>query len=72
MGKDSILIVVYILSKIRYYISTSEENGETTAEATSFLVLREVIRLYRLPNILVLDRGPQFISILWKELYSLL
>ena len=58
MGKDSILIVVYMLSKIRYYIPTSEENGETTTEVTSLLVLREVIRLYRLPNIVVLDRGP--------------
>ena len=58
MGKDSIPTVVYILSKIRYYIPTLEENGETIAEVTSFLVLREVIRLYRLSNLVVLERGP--------------
>ena len=72
MGKDSILTVVCMLCKMRYYIPTLEENGETTAEATSFLVLGEVIRLHRLPDLAVSDRGPQFISTLWKELCSLL
>ena len=56
INKESVLIVVYILSKIRYYISTLEENNVIIAEVISFLVLREIIRFYSLPNLVVLDR----------------
>ena len=54
IDKGSILIVVYILSIIYYYISTSEENSETITKAINFLILREVIRLYKLSNIIIL------------------
>ena len=58
IGKDFILIVVYILSKILNYISTLEEYRKIESKVIRFLILREVNRLYKLSNIVVLDQGP--------------
>ena len=69
---NAILMVVDCLTKERHYISyTTNENG-TTIEATAQLLLQNVWKLHGLPSSLTLDRGPQFISGVWKNLCKIL
>lgn len=67
-GKDSILTVICQLSKMRHYIPCSEQDNGTSAESTAMLLVKEVIRLYGLPDRIISDRGPQFISTLYQAL----
>ena len=60
------------MTKERHYIPcTTDENG-TTAEATAYLLLNNVWKLHGLPSSLTSDRGPQFISGVWKNLCKIL
>ena len=71
-GYNAILIVVDRLIKERHYIPyTTNENG-TTIEATAQLLLQNVWKLYGLLLSLTSDRGPQFISGVWKNLCKIL
>ena len=71
-GYNAILIVVDRLTKERHYISyTTDENGITT-EATAQLLLQNVWKLHGLLSSLTSDRGPQFISGVWKNLCKIL
>ena len=61
-----------MLDKIKYYISyITDENG-TTTEATAQLLHQNVWKLHGLSLSLSLDRGPQLISGVWKNLYKIL
>ena len=65
-------MVIDRLTKERHYTPcTTDENG-TTAEATAYLLLNNVWKLHGLPLSLTLDRGPQFISGVWKNLCKIL
>ena len=65
-------MVVDRLTKERHYIPcTTDENG-TTTEATAQLLLQNVWKLHGLPSSLTLDRGPQFISGVQKNLCKIL
>ena len=68
-GYNSILVVVDRLTKIVYFISTTEK---TLAEGLVRLFRDNMWKLHRLPKSIISDRGPQFIVELMKELNRIL
>ena len=71
-GYNAILMVVDCLTKERHYIPcTTDENG-TITEVTAQLFLQNVWKLHGLPSSFTSDRGPQFISGVWKNLCKIL
>ena len=68
-GKDAILVVCNMLSKMTYFIATTEE---TSAEGLVRLFRDNVWKLYRLLESIVLDRELQFVAEMTKELNSIL
>jgi len=68
-GYDSILVVVDCFTKMAHFVPTMEK---TTAEGLARLFRDNVWRLHRLPESIILDRGPQFAAGLMKELNELL
>jgi len=68
-GKDVILVVCDRLSKMTHFVATTEE---TSAEGLARLFRDNVWKLHRLPESVVLDRGPQFAAELTKELNRML
>ena len=68
-GKDAILVVCDRLSKMTYFVATTEE---TSAEGLARLFRDNVWKLYELSESVVSDRGPQFIAELTKELNRML
>ena len=67
-GATSILVVVCRLSKEEHIIPCSK----MTAEYLAAVFVRDVIRLHGIPRSIVTDRGPQFTSVIWKEICRLL
>ena len=63
-GKDAILVVCDRLSKITHFV--------TTMEGLARLFRDNVWKLYKLPESVVSDRGPQFAVELTKELNKML
>ena len=68
-GKDAILVVCNQLSKMTYFVATTER---TSVEGLARLFQDNVWKLYRLPKSVVLDRGPQFVAELTKKLNRML
>ena len=68
-GKDAILVVCDKLSKMTYFVATTEE---TSVEGLARLFRDNVWKLHGLPESVVLDRGPQFVAELTKELNKML
>jgi len=64
-GKDAILVVCDRLSKITYFVATTEG---TSAEGLARLFRDNVWKLHGLPKSMVSDRGPQFVAELTKKL----
>ena len=64
-----ILVVCDRLSKITYFVATTEE---TSAEGLARLFKDNIWKLYRLPESIVLDRGLQFAAEMTKELNKIL
>ena len=67
--KDVILVVCDRLSKMTYFVATTEE---TSVEGLARLFRDNVWKLHRLPESIVLDRGLQFAAEITKELNSIL
>ena len=67
--KDAILVVYNRLSKMIHFVATTEE---TLAEELVRLFRDNIWKLHRLPESVVLDRGPQFAAELTKELNRML
>jgi len=65
VGKDAILVVCDRLSKMTYFVTTTEG---TSAERLMRLFWDNVWKLHGLPESVVSDRGPQFAVELTKEL----
>ena len=63
-------MVVCRLSKERHYIPCTASDEGTSAESTAMMLIREVFRLHRLPASIISDRGPQFITTVWKSFYK--
>jgi len=68
-GKDAILVVCNQLSKMTYFIATTEG---TSAERLVRLFRDNVWKLHGLPESVISDRGPQFAAELTKELNQML
>jgi len=68
-GYDSILVVVDRLTKIVHFIPTTEK---TSAEGLARLFRDNVWKLHSLPKSIILDRGPQFVAGLMRELNEML
>jgi len=68
-GKDAILVVCNRLSKMMYFVTTTER---TSAEGLARLFRDNVWKLHGLPESVVSDRGPQFVAELTKELNRML
>jgi len=68
-GKDAILVVCDRLSKMTYFVATTEG---TTAEGLARLFRDNVWRLHGLSESMMSDRGPQFAAELTKELNRML
>ena len=69
---NMIMVVVDRLTKMGNYIPcmAKEADSGTSAPAMARLSLDQVFRLHGLPDIIVSDRGPQFISAFWEHLTS--
>ena len=67
--KDAILVVCDWLSKMTYFVTTTEE---TSAEGLVRLFRDNMWKLHGLPESVVSDRGPQFAAELTKELNRML
>ena len=68
-GRDTILVVCDRLSKMTYFVATTED---TSVEELTRLFRNNVWKLHGLPESVVLDRGPQFAAKLTKELNRML
>jgi len=68
-GKDTILVVCDWLSKMTYFVATTEG---TLVEGLARLFRDNIWKLHGLPESVVLDRGPQFAAELTKELNKML
>ena len=68
-GKDAILVVCNRLSKMTHFVATTEG---TLAEGLVRLFRDNVWKLHGLLESMVLDRGPQFVAELTKELNRML
>ena len=70
--KNAILMVVDCLAKERVYISCSDQDNETNAEAIAKMLLHNVWKRHKLPMSVVSDWEPQFVSAMWKALCKIL
>ena len=68
-GYDSILVIVNRLTKIVHFIPTMEK---TSAEGLAQLFRDNVWKLYRLPESIISDQGPQFAAGIMQELNKIL
>lgn len=68
-GFDAILVVVDRLTKFRHFIPCK---GTANAEEVARLFRDNVWRSHGLPETIVSDRGPQFISAFWSHLNKIL
>ena len=67
-GFNAICTVVDRLSKERHYAPCVATDQGTSAEATADILMRYVFRSHGLPESIISDRGPQFVSLVWKAL----
>jgi hypothetical protein len=68
-GYDTIMCVVDSLTKRMYFILM---HTTLNAKGTAFLFLKEVWKPHGTPQVVVSDKGPQFIARFMRELYKLL
>lgn len=69
---NAILMVVDRLAKEKIYIPSSDEDDGTNTEATARMLVQHVWSKHGLPTSVVSDRGPQFVSEMWKALCKIL
>jgi len=68
-GKDVILVVCNRLSKMTYFVATTEK---TLVKGLARLFRDNIWKLHRLSESIVSDRGPQFAAELMRELNRML
>ncbi len=66
-GYDSILVVCDRLTRAAHFIPCNESISSTEL---AWLFIDRIFRYHGLPDSIVSDRGPQFISHFWKELMT--
>ena len=67
-GFDTIFVVVDRLSKYAHFILLKHPY---TARRAATIFAKEVVRLHGVPQSILSDRDPLFVSVLWKELFKL-
>ena len=67
-GQNAICTLVDRLSKEKHYAPCTAADEGTSVEATVDILLNYIFRTHGLPNSIVSDRGPQFVSLVWKAL----
>jgi hypothetical protein len=67
--KDIILIVVDKLTKFMLFLTTTTE---VTAKEMAILLFKCLVKLFGLPATIIGDRDPQWTSLVWKHLCSLI
>ena len=68
-GFNSVLVVVDRFTKMAHFIPCSKAvSGMETAD----LLLTNIVHLHGLPDDIISDRGPQFMSHFWKRLFHTL
>ena len=67
-GFDSILVVVDYFTKMGHFLAT---NKTCTAFQLAELLIPNLFRLHGLPDKIVSDRGPQFVSKFWQRFCEL-
>jgi len=65
-GFTNIIVVVNRLIKIRHIIPMDLINIILVAKC----FVKHVFKLHRLPNLIISDRGSQFVSDFWQALYK--
>ena len=68
-GYNSILVVVDRFTKMAYFVPTTEK---TSTEELAQLFRDNIWKLYGLPDSIILNRGPQFMAGMMKELNHIL
>ena len=67
-GMNTIFTIVDRLLKEQHYILCCTGNKWTSLKKTVWLFIHKVFHYYDLPQSIVSDQGPQFISRMWKSL----
>lgn len=67
-GKNAICTIIDRLTKERHYVPCHWGEDGTSTEETVWIMLWNVFRLHGLPDSIISDRGPQFVSKMWKAL----
>lgn len=67
-GFEAILVVVDRLSKYSHFIPLKHP---FTTRSIAVIFVKEVVRLHGIPESMLSDRDPFFVSIFWKELFKL-
>ncbi|PNY16937.1 retrotransposon-related protein [Trifolium pratense] len=67
-GYEAVLVVVDRLSKYSHFILLKHPY---TAKTIAELFMKEVVRLHGIPNSIISDRDPLFVSHFWMELFKL-
>ena len=67
-GFEAILVVVDHLTKYCHFVPLKHPY---TAKALAEIFVRGVVRLHGVPNSVVSDRDPLFMSLLWKEFFKM-
>lgn len=63
---NAICTIVDKLTRERHYEPCTATDEGTSAEATAEILIRGVFRYHGLPTTITSDRGPQFVSAVWK------
>jgi len=63
-GNDTILVIINRLTKMSHFIPCS---NDLDARQFANLFMKEIVRLHRLPQDIITDRGTLFTSDLWRK-----